>query len=420
VLVFCPRSPLTSQKTSPSFRHTQTLLGKPLMLALGPLSRLISHAVEQVHDPAVFRAMVDRLSAFSKSLETQWRQTRLSDVDVHDEAKAFTDETLSITTPVLWRLLRSCLFSLVIVFRGFTARLIGDRLLAADAIAPAVVCQILRSLRSVYFISSRIGTSSFTQYNFVYLACVDILSAYPAHVEELMQSIRPDPINVIPASPVDRASSLYFLNTAEHFALSLPPPMLEVLVAAAGPYLSTATYPLLFEAAHSVVLAVLCVSHNTAALATSYADTLFGAFPRSLSPRQFRLAFKTLLRVMLPPSALAASDPNLVSALLELLRYRAEHASQALITAADANATPASEQSTLTLAALDVLPLFPRRLLDEWLPLAANLVQRVPAGPTQEECRAKLWQIVSDGELDPDRALVSFAWWSGGQPQSQL
>jgi hypothetical protein len=368
--------------------------------------------------------MVDRLSAFSKSLETQWRQTQLSYVDVHDEARTFTDETLSVTTPVLWRVLRASLFSLVIIFRGFTARLIGDRLLAADAVAPALVCQILRSLRSVYFISSRVGTSSFTQYSFVQLACVDILSAYPAHVEDLMQLIRPDPINVIPASPVDRASSLYFLNIAEHFALVLSPPMHEVLVAAARPYLTTAIYPLLFEAAHSVVLAVLCVSQNTAALAAAYADTLFGAFPSSLSPRQFRLAFKTLLRVTLPPSALASSDPDLVPALLELLRHRAEHANPALMPAADATSTststPASEQSTLTLAALDVLPLFPRRLLDEWLPLAANLVQRVAAGPLQEECRARLWQIVSDGELDPDRALVSFAWWSGGQQQSQL
>jgi hypothetical protein len=387
------------------------------MSSLGPLSRLIAHAVEQVRDPAVFRAMVDRLSAFSRSLETQWRQTRLSEIDVQDEAKAFTDETRLATTPVLWKLLRSCLFSLVIVFRGFTARLIGDRLLAADAIAPAIVCQMLRSLRSVHFISGRIGTNSFTQYNFVYLACVDILSAYPAHVEELMQSIRPDPVDAIPASPVDRASSLYFLNTAEHFALSLSPSMHEVLVAAAGPYLTAAVHPLLFEAAHSVVLAVLCVSQNTAALAASYADVLFGAFPGSLSPRQFRLAFKTLLRVMLPPSPLAASDPSLVSALLELLRYRAEHAGQALIPVAD---SPASEQSTLTLAALDVLPLFPRGLLDEWLPLAANLVQRVAPGPMQEECRAKLWQIVSDGELDPDRALTSFAWWSSGQHLSQL
>jgi hypothetical protein len=389
------------------------------MSSLGPLSRLIAHAVEQVHDPAVFRATVDRLAAFSRSLETQWRQTRLSEVDVQDEATAFTDETRLTTTPVLWKLLRACLFSLVIVFRGFTARLVGDRLLAADATAPAVACQMLRSLRSVYFISGRIGTGSFTQYNFVHLACVDVLSAYPAHVEELVRSIQPDPVDAIPASPVDRASALYFLNTAEHFALSLSPSAHELLVAAAGPYLTTAAYPLLFEAAHSVVLAVLCVSQNTAALAAAYADVLFGAFPGSLSPRQFRLAFKTLLRVMLPPSPLAASDPDLASALLELLRYRAEHASQAPIPAGS-DSTPASERSTLTLAALDALPLFPRRLLDEWLPLAANLVQRVAPGPMQEECRAKLWQVVSDGELDPDRALTSFAWWSGGQHLSQL
>jgi hypothetical protein len=225
--------------------------------------------------------------------------------------------------------------------------------------------------------------------------------------------------------PVDRTLSLYFLNTAEHLALSLSPSTnLELLVAATRPYLAAeAAIHLLpfFEAAHSVVLAVLCAPQNSTTattLAPYYANILFGAFPGSLSPRQFRLAFKTLLRAMLPPSPLAASDPNLSSILLELLHYRTEHASQTLIPVPDipankATSPPASERSVLTLTILDSLPFLPRRVLNEWLPLADDLVQRISPGPMQEECRARLWQIIADGEMDPDKALVTVSWWSG-------
>src|ERR1700761_671006 len=117
------------------------LLNRPLVTSLGPLSRLISHTVENVKNPGLVQTMVTDLTGFCKALIAQWRQNRLSSVDLQEEASALAEETQRVTAPQLWKLLRSCLFSLTIVFRGAVGRLLGDRILASDSVAPEFVCQ---------------------------------------------------------------------------------------------------------------------------------------------------------------------------------------------------------------------------------------------------------------------------------------
>jgi hypothetical protein len=375
--------------------------------------------------------MVSDLVGFSKALLSQWRQNRLSKVDLHEEASVLAIETQTVTAPQLWKLLRSSLFALTIVFRGAIGRLLNDRILASDNIAPEFVCQILSALQHIYFITARIGTDSFTQYTFVYLTSIDILSSYPPRAEEFLYSIAPSNLAIIPSSPIDRTLSLYFLNTAEHFTLVLSPRANEeLLVAAALPYLAAGSSKQLlplFEAAHSVILAVLAAPQSadtTAKHAPFYVDALFSAFPANLSPRQFRLAFKTLLRVASPPSSLSASHPDLPAILLELLHHRALHAptiplpqppqlqSPISPNLAPLPSTPLSEQAVLVLTLLDALPFLPLSLLEEWLPLAAQLVNIIPAGSMKEECRGRFWEVLVGGEMDPDRALVAVGWWS--------
>jgi hypothetical protein len=407
------------------------LLNRPLVASLGPLSRLISHTVENVKDPGLVQTMVGDLAGFCKALMTQWRQNRLSNVDLHEEASVLADETQTVTGPQLWKLLRSCLFALTIVFRGAIGRMLGDRGLASDNVAPEFVCQVLHGLRHLYFIASRIGTESFTQYTFVYLTSIDILSTYPLRAEQFLHSIAPNNLVIIPSSPADRALSLYFLNTAEHFTLVLTPQTNEnLLVAAALPYLAPGNgkhlVPL-FEAAHSVMLAVLSAPQSadtTAKHTPFYIDALFSAFPANLSPRQFRLAFKTLLRVASPPSSLSAIHPDLPAILLELLNHRALNAptiplpqppelkSPLSPELAPPPPPPLSEQTVLCLTLLDSLPFLSFDLLEEWLPLAAHLINAIPPGSMKEECRSRFWEVLMSGEMDPDRALVAVGWWS--------
>jgi hypothetical protein len=422
-----PDKSLDWSPQSNSYGQIEGILARPLVTALGPLSRLISHASENVSNSWAVQTMIDDLAGFTKSLLTQWRGCRLSNIEAHIETQIYSEESLKTTIPGLWRLLRVTLFALVIVLRGAVGRVLNDPHLAADAVAPVIVRQVLHSLRNLYFISSRLGTESFSQYTFVYLTAIDILSNYPIQADAFLKKIKPSTPGEIPESALERCLDLYFLNTAEHFTLVLSSQTNEeTLVAAAVPYLASGgsnhLLPI-FEAAHSVMLAVFSAPQSAAVAGQHlafYIDALFSVFPENLSPRQFRLAFKTLLKVTAPPSPLSATQPDLPATLLELVYYRALHAPttplppkltpQGAITSD--TQMPLSEQAVLTLTLLDALPSLPLDLLEEWLPISADLLHKIADQTMREECKKRLWDILISGEMDPDRSQICVTWWS--------
>ena len=106
---------------------------RPLVSALGPLSRLMSHAIENVRDPRLVAQSVDYLAGFVRTLMVQWRQNKLSEVDVTEEAEFLDAESLQTTIPALWKVLRNCLYSVVIVLRAVLGRTINDPALAANS-----------------------------------------------------------------------------------------------------------------------------------------------------------------------------------------------------------------------------------------------------------------------------------------------
>lgn len=142
--------------------------------------------------------------------------------------------------------------------------------------------QALHALRNLYFISARVGPNSSTQYVFVELVSIDILTQYPDLAESFLRTIRPDELGHIPQHPLKRNLDLFFLNMAEHLALVLPPSVNEELVvSAAQPYLAVGgdnNLMEMFEAAHSVILAVFSAPQN-AEIAVKYlpfyVDNLF-------------------------------------------------------------------------------------------------------------------------------------------------
>lgn len=372
--------------------------------------------------------MMDDLASFSRALTTQWRQIKLSDIDPVEEAAQLEDEALHRSTPKLWNLLKATLFATTVILRGVLIRTLGDRALAGDAIAPMLASQALQTLRHLYFITSRLGPASFSQHTFVYLTAIDIISAYPNHVDKLLKSIAPQQLGQIPRHPLDRILDLYFLNTAEHFTLVLSPATNEdLLVASAIPYLAAGEnrhmLPI-FEAAHSVMLAVLSAPQSaeiTAKHLPFYIDALFSVFPHNLSPRQFRLAFKTLMRVTAPPSALSASHPDLPATLLELVFYRALNApANALppdavalaLQGSDAPPPALSEQAVLALTLIDSLPFLPILLLEEWLPLCAELLNQINDHVMRDTVKARYWEVLVSGEMDAERSGVAVNWWT--------
>lgn len=117
---------------SASYRHMEAISSKPLISALGPLSRLIAYAVENVHDRSIISGTVDYLADFVRTLIVQWRQNKLSEIDRSEEIDFLEGESLKTTVPALWKLLRTCMFSITIVLRAVLGRVLNDRVLAAN------------------------------------------------------------------------------------------------------------------------------------------------------------------------------------------------------------------------------------------------------------------------------------------------
>ncbi|KAJ5637343.1 hypothetical protein N7490_007222 [Penicillium lividum] len=411
---------------SMTFGYFSAISSRPLVSALGPLSRLISHAVENAQNAQLVAQTVDYMADFVRTLMVQWRQNKLSEIDVAEEKDFLDADTLQTTIPELWKVLRNCLYSVVIVLRAVLGRTINDPALAAHSSAPYLSMQSLHILRNLYFISSRTGQNGSSQQSFVFLTAIDILSQYPDLAENFLRSIKPGDMGQIPDHPVERCLDLFFLNAAEHFPLVLTPEASEdLLLSAAFPYLAAGANSLLleiFEAAHSVVLVVFAIPHNSELAAKHlpfYIDNLFAVFPDNLSARQFRLAFKTVIQVTAPPSPLANSQPVLPSILLEVVRDRALNASTTPITPTSGNSlsdmdneTPLSAKAVLTLALIDSLSFLRVDDLEDWLPLTAELINTIGDRIMRHACVDRFWEALSMGEMDVDRAHCCVNWWS--------
>jgi hypothetical protein len=122
---------------STSYQQIEAMLKSPLISSLGPLSRLIAHSIESVHDAWLVRSAVEDLADLSKRLQVLWRQNKLSEMDASHDAVSLDEQTRKVTTPALWRLLRSTLFALVVILRSAMGRVVRDASLAThDSIIP--------------------------------------------------------------------------------------------------------------------------------------------------------------------------------------------------------------------------------------------------------------------------------------------
>ena len=408
---------------SHSAAKVQEIKSRVLVSSLGPLSRLTAHSIENVKDPALLVAALTRLAEFSRNIALSWRQTKLSEIEVSEEAEFLDNQTRQTTMPELLQLLRNTMFSIIICLRSITGRVLLDAMLSSDVKAPTLAMQTLHILRDLYFISHRFGQHSHSQYTFVNYTSIDILNQFPSQAESLLSSIRSAEVGSIPAHPIDRLNDLFFLNTSEHFTLALPPEACQkLLISTALPYI-TATSDRrlgeLYEAAHSVLLAVFAAPRNGAISANHipfYVDTLLHSFPTSLTPRQFRLAVKSLMQVAAPHSPVAATLPQLQEIVLDMLRSRLPHASEALLPPPDPalaeRVSPTSEKSTLLLSMIENLSFLSVQLLEEWLVLAAESLHTLTDPIQRSDCQRRLWEALSGGDMDVARAAVCVAWWT--------
>lgn len=405
-----------SQK-SQTFIRVKGMKSKVLLSTLGALSRLIAHAVEFATDSSLILGAMERLTEFSRNLSVSWRQNKLSEIDALEENEFLDTEALQAIRTTLWPMLKEIMFALVIIARAALGRVLVDPVLASNVNAPLLAMQCLHILRNIHFVSARQGIFSNAQYKFVNYTAIDILAQFQQPAEEFLYAIRSLDIGRIPQHPLDRNLDQFFMDTSEHFTLHISPAAnQDLLLATATPYLAArgrTQLKHLYEAAHSVALAVFAAPQNTAlavARAPFYLDSLLSSFPDTLSPRQFRVAVKSVMRVTAPPSPIADVQPMLQSIVLELLHDRA--CQGATTPLSQHGGTQPSERTSFVLAMIDSLSSLPIVTLEEWLPIISDLIHK-SADPEQvSTCQKRFWEVLSSGEMDVQRAALCVAWWN--------
>lgn len=411
-------------EASGSFMGIRNIGTKPLVETAGPLSKLIAYAIENARDYRLVLRAQDDLVAFTGRLLAQWLHVSLSEVEISDESVVFSESTLQVTSPTLWRLLTSVLFAVVAVLRSVTARSLLDPHLRNDAVAPSVAAKTLHIYRNLSFISSR-GNDSFQVYTFSYLTSIDILARYSGPSIAFLTDTSPPTTGSISTHALQRTLDLFYLNTAEHLPLNLAPEACErLIIQPATAYLShsaphSTRMVELFEAAHSAVLSVLSCPQNgpvAVKVAPFYAETLLMSFPSRISPRQFRLAFSTLMQILSPPFPVSGTQPELAETLLEMVHLRIPHAGQGILPATQdqgqgAAPPPMSEQSGLVLTLIDALPYLPFPIVEEWMNAAAGALHEIPDRVLREVAKQRFWELLGSGEMDVERAAIGVAWW---------
>ena len=142
---------------SPTYVQLQRVASGPLIASLGSLSRLTASCVEKVQNIDLLVAMLDDLSVFTRSLCIQWRQNKLSEIDITEEGNFLGDETLKTSLPLLWRVLKSSMFAIIVILQALLGRVMGDarmpqhrgkqfRLLSSNGSRQLTTCSSRRGL----------------------------------------------------------------------------------------------------------------------------------------------------------------------------------------------------------------------------------------------------------------------------------
>lgn len=412
---------------SPSFLRLRQLTQKPLVSSMGALAKILSYAIGRtdVHATQVLR-LQDDLVAFTQRLLQQWQANKLSELEISEASVYLTPETMRTTWPVLWQLMQKMTFAVVTVLHAVMQRSLLDVYFRNAGVAASLAVKSLNIFRNLSFISSP-HASEFQVYKFTYLASIDTLVQFPEACITFLQSIKRPDSGVIPPHPVDRTLDLCYLSFAEHLPLNLPPDACDALIVQPAMAYLTHSAPItgrmveLFESAHSAILSVLSCPHNgdlIVRLAPFYSEALFTSFPEQISPRQFRLAFKTMIQILSPPFPISAAHPNFAESLLEMVRFRITSANpaplppspDAAVGTEDASG-PVSEQSTLVMTLIDSLPFLPLHMVEDWMTWTAESLNEIPDPAMREVAKRRYVEILGSGEMDVERAAVGVAWW---------
>ncbi|KHN99674.1 peroxisomal membrane protein Pex17 [Metarhizium album ARSEF 1941] len=443
-----PGNVLSWPERSSSCQLLQQMEKQPLMANMGPLSKLAAFAVQHATDTTVVMQAHDALLVFTARVLDAWQKNCFSEIDSASESSRLTSETAQTTWPLLWQVLRKLMFGTTAVLQAIVARSLLDPHMLVPGLAPNIASKSLQILRNIFFISNRNGNSSFQVYTFSYMTSIDVLSRDGLATEAFLREIRPADAVLNPSAHLHTNLDLFYLNVAEHMPLSLPTEACELLivkpaisyVSQEGPLAASMTE--IFESAHSAILSVLsCPQHSalTIKITPFYIVKVFDSFPQHISPRQFRIAFKTAMEIVSPPFPIAAMEPHMSETLLDMLRTKTTTAGTTLLPATpdtvsraleETKDEPLSEQSALVMTLVDSLPFLPLPLVEEWLAITAQAMNEIEDPRLRLPVKKRFWNILVNGEMDVERSTIGVAWWGtkggrelvlfGGAPEPPL
>ncbi|GAA6050173.1 hypothetical protein JCM3770_000437 [Rhodotorula araucariae] len=451
---------------SPSHTHIAALVQQQLFVALGPLSRAIGRALEAAaliarsRDNAVAQSALSAihhlstaLLAVASSLSTGWAATPWSD---HVDESSLSLTTRTQTAP--WTLLKSLLFAQTLIYSSLLEVVSSAPGSSPDTpptpLQRELASTAVRALARTYFVALRFGQSGFQAWRAVLAGLVEVVAAplpgasleavgargHPSPAEELVRSLQPAKSGPHDRA-VERAAATFWMNTAEQVMYALGDEYVEYAVLkGCRPYLDDAKYRDSFEAAHSVILAVLATGKRCVPdLAPWYTALLLQSYPAVLSATQLRLAYATTVGAVttagddalawwcieellaridaLPLSTPVAEEPAPRPPLRDLADNTVLPAAEAAAPDADAAVSPREERALalprgallLVLAAL--LPSVSLALLAR---LLDALEARVRLEPRGSDGRAALvettFEVLGVG-MDAVKRAEGVRWW---------
>lgn len=117
---------------SSTYSQVEHIASSPMLSSLGALSRVVAYSINHVRNVDLLPTLFGDISAFTRSLCIQWRQNKLSEIDPAEEKTFLSDDTLRTSLPLLWKLLKSSLFSIVVILTALMEHVLGDARMSAN------------------------------------------------------------------------------------------------------------------------------------------------------------------------------------------------------------------------------------------------------------------------------------------------
>lgn len=114
---------LTWPSKSNSFLELQERTARPLFVSMSNLANLAGSAIKATHDVRSVHALLDSIQQFSHSVASQWKTNRLSSVPMPEEVRLVDEQSLKVTIPVVWQILKLVLFTTIIILQGLITRI---------------------------------------------------------------------------------------------------------------------------------------------------------------------------------------------------------------------------------------------------------------------------------------------------------